>query len=95
VGVRIQQGVQMNINFNDGAVSVTDLRPGDCMVLTVRHHLSDEQRKAITNGVLKQLPSGTRVLVVDGGIGVSILRQKDVTEGAVVFTTEQVNAIPD
>jgi hypothetical protein len=85
----------MNINFNEGAVSVTDLHPGDCMVLTVQHHLNDKQREAITSGVLKQLPHGTRVLIVDGGIGVSILRQKDVTEGAVVFTTEQVNAIPD
>lgn len=85
----------MNINFNEGAVSVTDLHPGDCMVLTVQRHLNDKQRETITSGVLKQLPHGTRVLIVDGGIGVSILRQKDVTEGAVVFTTEPIKAIAD
>lgn len=85
----------MNIDFKNDKVVVTEMRPGDCMVLTVQDHLNDDQRKRITNQVMQQLPLGSRVLIVDGGVGVAILRQQDVADAAVVYTTQPLESLTD
>lgn len=56
------------------SVSVLSLRPDDVLVLSVKHRLNLQQREALRAAVGQAVP-GHRVLVLEDGMGLEVLRQ--------------------
>lgn len=54
-------------------LEVTDFHPGDVLVLTAEHPLSEDEVHQIGDELRQHFPSG-EALVIDGGMHISVIR---------------------
>lgn len=54
-------------------LTILDVKPGDTILLRHEKHIDDTDRAAITGSVTRQFP-GHEVLILDGGLELSVLR---------------------
>lgn len=54
-------------------IAATDVHPGDVLVLTAPHHLSDDEVSAIGDELRQHFPGG-EALVIDGGMHINVIR---------------------
>ena len=55
------------------AVMLTELKPGDTLVLKCREHMSDDTAKRLRNVLEEKFP-GTKALVLSGGLELEVMR---------------------
>lgn len=64
----------MELNLVQGAIAKINVSAGDAVVVTYPLRLAAEQRAAIHQLIQAAVPDGVKVLVLDGGPAVSIVR---------------------
>lgn len=64
-------------------VARLEVRPGDCVVVTMRESLTPKQRAALRAEVSQVVPNGARILVLDGGMGLAVLAPHQIPAGQV------------
>jgi hypothetical protein len=56
-------------------MQVVELKPGDLVVVECSNNLSDKILDSIRQQMLKGIPEGVRVIVLDGGISFRVFRE--------------------
>lgn len=59
-------------------VARLEVKPGDCVVVTMRERLTVQQRAALRAEVSQVVPNGARILVLDGGMGLAVLAPHEI-----------------
>ena len=68
-------------------IAVLDVREGDTVVVLMAHRLDDKQRAQVTASVQPKLPANTKVLVLDAGTDLTVVRQSQGASDAAVLAT--------